>query len=55
MSLFIGELAFKTGVHDAELRLGVLGASVAAALLGYGVLRICAPSAPAPSADAGSA
>ncbi len=41
MSLFIGELAFKTGLHDAELRLGVLGASVVSAILGYVVLRSC--------------
>ena len=52
MSLFIGELAFKGGAHQAELRLGILGASVAAALLGYGVLRFCAPSARAPSTGA---
>lgn len=39
MSLFIGELAFAHGAHDAELRLGVLGASVVSALLGYAVLR----------------
>jgi NhaA family Na+:H+ antiporter len=42
MSLFIGELAFTTGIHDAELRLGVLGASVASALAGAAVLRFSA-------------
>lgn len=42
MSLFIGELAFAHGAHDAELRLGVLGASVVSALLGYAVLRLSA-------------
>lgn len=40
MSLFIGELAFPLGGHEAELRLGVLGASVASALLGYFLLFI---------------
>jgi NhaA family Na+:H+ antiporter len=40
MSLFIGELAFSSGAHDAELRLGVLGASVVSAAAGYGVLRL---------------
>ena len=45
MSLFIGELAFTHGAHDAELRLGVLGASVVSALLGYAVLRLSAREA----------
>ena len=48
MSLFIGELAFTHGVHDAELRLGVLGASVVAALLGYAVLRLSSPKPSSP-------
>jgi NhaA family Na+:H+ antiporter len=43
MSLFIGELAFTTGTHDAELRLGVLGGSVLSAIIGYALLRFCAP------------
>lgn len=38
MSLFIGELAFAHDAHDAELRLGVLGASVLSACLGCAVL-----------------
>lgn len=38
MSLFIGELAFPLGGHEAELRLGVLSASVVSAVLGYGLL-----------------
>ena len=50
MSLFIGELAFTSGVHDAEVRLGVLGGSLLSALIGYGVLRLssrdAAPDAP---------
>ena len=45
MSLFIGELAFIHGSHDAELRLGVLGASVLSALLGYALLRFPARDA----------
>ena len=45
MSLFIGELAFTHGLHDAELRLGVLGASLASALLGYAVLRFASSAA----------
>ncbi len=40
MSLFIGELAFTTGAHDAELRLGVLGASIGSAVIGFLVLRL---------------
>ena len=45
MSLFIGELAFAHGSHDAELRLGVLGASVLSALFGYALLRFPARDA----------
>lgn len=40
MSLFIGELAFGRGAYDAELRLGILAASVASALFGYVMLRL---------------
>lgn len=39
MSLFIGGLAFSGMEQQAEIRLGVLGGSVIAALLGYMILR----------------
>jgi NhaA family Na+:H+ antiporter len=39
MSLFIGSLAFSSGVYDAQIRLGVLIGSVASALVGYIILR----------------
>ncbi len=41
MSLFIGSLAFEHGGfdYDAQVRIGVLGASLLSALLGYGWLR----------------
>ena len=39
MSLFIGGLAFSGMEQQAEIRLGVLGGSVIAALLGYIILR----------------
>jgi NhaA family Na+:H+ antiporter len=38
MSLFIGTLAWETGHHAAELRLGVIAGSLASALVGLGVL-----------------
>ncbi|MEA2778573.1 MAG: Na+:H+ antiporter, NhaA family [Rhodospirillaceae bacterium] len=38
MSLFIGTLAWETGRHAAELRLGVITGSLASALCGLGVL-----------------
>jgi NhaA family Na+:H+ antiporter len=39
MSLFIGSLAFSSGVYDAQIRLGVLIGSLASALVGYIILR----------------
>jgi len=50
MSLFIAELAFGTG-FDAEVRLGVLGASFLSALWGYLVLFWAAPRDKRPSAS----
>jgi NhaA family Na+:H+ antiporter len=38
MSLFIGTLAFETSQFDAQIRLGVLGGSILAAILGLGLL-----------------
>ena len=46
MSLFIGTLAFPDPVHAAQLRLGVLTASVCSAIAGYLVLRFSAPARP---------
>jgi NhaA family Na+:H+ antiporter len=39
MSLFIGGLAFADPLLQAELKIGVLGGSIASALAGYGLLR----------------
>ena len=39
MSLFIGTLSFADATHMNEVRLGVLGGSLVAALLGFGILR----------------
>lgn len=46
MSLFIGGLAFEDPVLAAELKIGVLGGSVASALAGYLVLRLAPPPVP---------
>jgi len=46
MSLFIGTLAFPDPVHAAQLRLGVLTASLCSAIAGYLVLRFSAPARP---------
>jgi Na+:H+ antiporter, NhaA family len=46
MSLFIGTLAFPDPAHAAQLRLGVLTASVCSAVAGYLVLRLSAPARP---------
>jgi NhaA family Na+:H+ antiporter len=40
MSLFIGSLAFPTGEHIVEMRLGVIGGSILSALLGLLVLTV---------------
>jgi len=47
MSLFIGGLAFPGQDHDVQVRLGVLGGSLASAGLGYALLRVGAPRRPA--------
>jgi NhaA family Na+:H+ antiporter len=39
MSLFIGGLAFDTGSHDGEVRIGVLMGSIVSAVVGYFLLR----------------
>ena len=39
MSLFIGMLAFPQPEHGAEIRLGVLAASIVAGVIGYAILR----------------
>ena len=44
MSLFIGELAFESQTHEAEVRLGVLGASFLSAAIGYWLLSLSAPA-----------
>jgi Na+:H+ antiporter, NhaA family len=44
MSLFIGELAFEGQNFETEVRLGVLGASVLSALVGYAFLSLRAPA-----------
>lgn len=41
MSLFIGTLAFSDPEHSASVRIGVLAGSIASALAGYLLLRIC--------------
>jgi NhaA family Na+:H+ antiporter len=46
MSLFIGTLAFPDPAHAAQLRLGVLTASLCSAVAGYLVLRFSAPARP---------
>ena len=46
MSLFIGTLAFPDPAHAAQLRLGVLTASLCSAVAGYLVLRFSAPAPP---------
>ncbi len=43
MSLFIGGLSFSTPEAAAGVRLGVLGGSVIAAVIGYALLRLLAP------------
>jgi NhaA family Na+:H+ antiporter len=43
MSLFIGGLAFSDPVLATELKIGVLGGSIASAVLGYLVLRFAPP------------
>jgi Na+:H+ antiporter, NhaA family len=45
MSLFIGGLAFEDAAHAAQVRLGVLGGSLASALLGLLVLRLATRAA----------
>lgn len=51
MSLFIGGLAFPDPALAAEIRLGVIGGSLASAFAGYLVLRLSAASpASAPQA-----
>jgi NhaA family Na+:H+ antiporter len=45
MSLFIGTLAFPDGTAAADIRIGVMIGSLAAAFLGYAVLRWLAPPA----------
>ncbi len=40
MSLFIGELAFDDTLRQAEIRLGVLGGSIIAAILAFGIFSI---------------
>jgi len=44
MSLFIGNLAFDDPAYAATIRLGVLSGSVAMAIIGYLVLRLCPAS-----------
>ena len=39
MSLFIGGLAFETGSHDGDIRIGVLMGSIVSAVVGYLLLR----------------
>ena len=48
MSLFIGGLAFEgtAGEYAVQMRLGILGGSLAAALGGYALLRAALPSSP---------
>ena len=46
MSLFIGALAFPDPAHAAQLRLGVLTASLGSAVAGYLVLRFRTPARP---------
>lgn len=46
MSLFIGTLAFPTAQHAPLVRLGVMIASIAAAVLGYAALRWASPRRP---------
>ncbi|MHC5064488.1 MAG: Na+/H+ antiporter NhaA [Planctomycetota bacterium] len=48
MSLFIGTLAFEDSVaeHNVSVRIGVLGASLLAAILGFIILQRSLPSAP---------
>jgi len=46
MSLFIGTLAFPTVQHAPLVRLGVMIASIAAAVLGYAALRWASPRRP---------
>lgn len=41
MSLFIGELAFDTRDHATAVRMGVIMASMASAICGYLILRLC--------------
>jgi len=43
MSLFVGTLAFPSGLHDAEIRLGVLGGSLLSALVGLLILKRATP------------
>jgi NhaA family Na+:H+ antiporter len=45
MSLFIGGLAFEAAGFDAPVRIGVLGGSTLAAVVGYGIFRFTASSA----------
>jgi Na+:H+ antiporter, NhaA family len=40
MSLFVGSLAFENAATMTEVRVGVLGASILAAAVGYGVMRL---------------
>lgn len=51
MSLFIGNLAFGAGDLATPVRFGVLGGSLASALLGLLVLRFATPAAPAAPSD----
>ncbi len=44
MSLFIGTLAYDTAEFDAPIRLGVLGGSIVAALVGLMILRLTSES-----------
>ncbi|HVF63531.1 MAG TPA: Na+/H+ antiporter NhaA [Casimicrobiaceae bacterium] len=52
MSLFIGTLAFDDAVRASAIRLGVLGGSIASAVLGYLILRFAAPAGSAIDEDA---
>lgn len=51
MSLFIGNLAFSEAHLIDETKIGVLAGSLASALIGLAVLRVCRPDIPGPPVD----